>query len=33
MLAIKDIKAGKAAGIDPVMIEHLKALDDTTMNI
>ena len=33
MLAIKDIKAGKAAGIDCVMIEHLKALDDTTINI
>ena len=33
MLAIKDIKTGKAAGTDSVMIEHLKALDDTTINI
>ena len=33
MLAIKDIKIGKAAGTDDVMIEHLKALDDTMTNI
>ena len=33
MLAIKGIKTGKAAGTDNVMIEHLKALDDTMINI
>ena len=33
ILAIKGMKTGKAAGTDNVMIEHLKALDDTTINI
>ena len=33
MLATKGIKTGKAAGTDNVMIEHLKALDDTMINI
>ena len=33
MLAIKDIKTGKAAGADSVMIEHLKMLDDTTIKV
>ena len=33
VLAIKGIITGKAAGTDNVMIEHLKALDDTTINI
>ena len=33
MLAIKDMKAGKASGTDSVMIEHLKALDYTGINI
>ena len=33
MLAIKDIKTGKAPGTDGVLIEHLKALDDKKINV
>lgn len=33
MYAIKQVKAGKVAGADKVMMAHLKALDDTLLNI